>query len=173
MFKARLFLLPLLIVAALGVIWLVMSRTPDAPAQTTPAAVAQVESPAPAVAAPTEAAPVETTAPAPDAAQVTQTPERRARFPGPALRPSPQYADSPAPGDGAAEVEQRGGTVAYITGNRVNYREGPSTSNSVIGALTRGTAVERLETMPNGWVQIIDPQGRRGYISGQFLSDQP
>lgn len=121
----------------------------------------------------------ETAAPAPvseepeaDLVQAaTQTPEQVQRFPGPALRPSPEHAgrtaDAPAPPPQGAQ-----GPILYVTGNRVNFRAGPSTGDRVIGALNGGAAVEALGPTGGAWVNIRDTEGRTGYMSGQFLSTE-
>lgn len=95
----------------------------------------------------------------------TQTPERVQRFPGPPLNPSPEHADA-----GAADPLPAGGPVLYITGSRVNVRAGPSTGDRVVTALDRGTAVRPLGPADGEWVNIGIPNGRAGYVSGQFLS---
>ncbi|WP_216033850.1 SH3 domain-containing protein [Paracoccus marinaquae] len=101
----------------------------------------------------------------------TQTPEQVQRFPGPPLRPSPEHAgrtpDAPAPPPPGAQ-----GPILYVTGNRVNFRAGPSTGDRVIGALDGGAAVEALGPTDTPWVNIRDIDGRIGYISGQFLSSE-
>ncbi|WP_185968459.1 SH3 domain-containing protein [Paracoccus sp. M683] len=111
--------------------------------------------------------------PAVSADQVQQTPEQVQRFPGPALRPSPEYAGQAE----AAQTEQlaaSGAQILYVTGNRVNFRAGPSTNDRVIGALQSGSPVEVLGETTGGWVQLRDTQGRQGYMSGDFLSpDRP
>lgn len=98
-----------------------------------------------------------------------QAPRAEQRFPGPALRPSPEHQS----GAEAAETElapEPGATVLYVTGNRVNFRAGPSTNNSVVGALLGGSPVEALGPETAGWINIRDAQGRVGYMSAQFLS---
>lgn len=98
----------------------------------------------------------------------TQTPEQTQRFPGPPLKPSPEYGDR-TPNSPAGPVSD-GGPVLYVTGSRVNFRAGPSTGEPVIGALSSGAAVEALGPTDSPWVNIRDAQGRVGYMSGQFLS---
>jgi uncharacterized protein YgiM (DUF1202 family) len=98
-----------------------------------------------------------------------QTPQRVQQFPGPALRPSPEYAGQEqqavaAPPPGAQ------GPILYVTGNSVNFRAGPSTGDRVIGALGQGAAVEALGPTDGAWVNIRDTSGRIGYMSGQFLT---
>lgn len=95
----------------------------------------------------------------------TQTPERVQRFPGPALRPSPEHAEA-----GAGQAPPPGGPVLYVSGSRVNVRAGPSTGDRVVTALDRGTAVQPLGPADGDWVNIRIANGRTGYVSGQFLS---
>lgn len=97
-----------------------------------------------------------------------QTPERVQKFPGPELRPSPEYAGETP--DQAAPPADTEGPILYITGSRVNFRSGPSTGDRVIGALNGGAAVEALGPNDGDWVHIRDMDGRIGYMSGQFLS---
>ncbi|WP_295047665.1 SH3 domain-containing protein [uncultured Paracoccus sp.] len=97
----------------------------------------------------------------------SQTPERVQRFPGPMLRPSPEYAgQTPAPAPLAAD-----GPVLYVTGDRVNMRSGPSTGDRVVAALVRGAAVQPVGQQEGEWVNIRDGNGRTGYIAGRFLSE--
>ena len=105
-----------------------------------------------------------------DAPAVEQTPPRENRFPGPALRPSPEYAgQTPA----AAPSEDLAGAptdTLYITGNSVNFRAGPTTSDAVVGKLSRGQMVTAIGERSGDWVEIRDGDGRSGFISAQFLS---
>lgn len=97
-----------------------------------------------------------------------QTPEQIQDFPGPDLQPSPEHADDmPDPASALADAE---GPVLYVTGSRVNFRAGPSTSDRVVGALDGGSPVEALGPPEGGWVQIRDMDGRTGFMSGRFLS---
>ena len=94
----------------------------------------------------------------------SQTPAQVQRFPGPALRPSPEHA-----GEAAAPLVPDG-PVLYVTGDRVNMRAGPSTGDRVVTALRRGTAVQPLGPQDAEWVNIRDAGGRAGYVAGRFLS---
>ena len=102
----------------------------------------------------------------------TQTAPQVQEFPGPALQPSPEYAGDDTPAPTAEIVPAAGGSILYVTGNRVNFRAGPSTGDAVVGALARGSAVESIGPTNGGWVNIRDAQGRIGFMSLQFLSDQ-
>ena len=98
-----------------------------------------------------------------------QTPERVQDFPGPDLQPSPEYeGQTPDVPQTIAETE---GPVLYVTGTSVNFRSGPSTNDRVIGALESGAPVEALGPPDAEWVRIRDMDGRIGYMSGQFLSE--
>ncbi|AUH32454.1 SH3 domain-containing protein [Paracoccus tegillarcae] len=147
------------------------AATETAAAGDTDEATAADASPETVAAATTVAS--EVSAPAVPSEAVQQTPEQVQSFPGPALRPSPEYA-------GQAEVakieamEQSGAQIMYVTGNSVNFRAGPSTNDRVIGALLLGSPVEALGQADGGWMQLRDAQGREGYMSAQFLSpDRP
>ncbi|WP_207102489.1 SH3 domain-containing protein [Paracoccus shandongensis] len=94
----------------------------------------------------------------------TQTPPQVQRFPGPALRPSPEHAGE-AP---AAPLPE--GPVLYVTGERVNMRAGPSTGDRVVTSLGRGAAVQPLGPTDAEWVNIRDAAGRTGYVANRFLS---
>ncbi|WP_299846138.1 SH3 domain-containing protein [uncultured Paracoccus sp.] len=123
-----------------------------------------------------EAAPVETVveaaAPAVPAEEVAQTPEQVQTFPGPPLRPSPEHAGEAETELAEAEALAAGGAeIMYVTGDRVNFRAGPSTNDRVIGAILRGSPVEILG-QTEGWVQLRDAGGREGYMSLQFLSPE-
>ncbi|SDE35073.1 SH3 domain-containing protein [Paracoccus isoporae] len=100
------------------------------------------------------------------AAAVEQTPEQQPKFAGPDLRPSPEFAGqepqetlSDAPTD-----------TLYVTGNTVNFRAGPSTSDQVVGRLSRGQMVTAIGTRDGDWIELRDGQGRTGFMSAQFLS---
>lgn len=99
-----------------------------------------------------------------------QTPEKVQRFPGPKLRPSPEYTGQTpqAPAVAATGDNQ----VLYVTAERVNFRAGPSTNDRVIGSLDGGASVEALGPTDAEWINIRDANGRVGYLSGQFLSTQ-
>ncbi len=102
------------------------------------------------------------------AAAVEQTPEKKRDFPGPALRPSPEFADQSPTEDLADAPDDR----LYVTGSSVNFRAGPTTSDAVIGRLSRGDGVTAIGPRSGDWIEIRDDQGRTGFISAQFLSAQ-
>lgn len=56
-----------------------------------------------------------------------------------------------------------------VTGNRVNLRSGPGTSNAVVGQLILGAEAEVLADK-DGWYQVRTPDGgTSGWIFGKFL----
>lgn len=115
-------------------------------------------SPVPEPAAPAEITPAVVEA-------ESQTPQQVQRFPGPVLRPSPEYA-----GETPVATPLPDGLVLYVTGDRVNMRAGPSTGDRVVSSLVRGTAVQPLGPADAEWVNIRDADGRVGYVAGRFLS---
>lgn len=101
----------------------------------------------------------------------TQTAPKIDKFPGPPLRPSPEHQGRETTQDQADDLRANAqGPILYVTGNRVNFRSGPTTSDGVVGALTEGAPVEALGPTDGDWVHIRDADGREGYMSGQFLS---
>lgn len=113
---------------------------------------------------------------APDsgAAAVSAPKPPKQTMPGPALRPSPQYPDSPpvntvsiAADSTAPSDDQR-----RITGDRINMRAGPDTSHAVINSLSEGDLVIALGAESQGWIQIRTADGKIGYVAGRFLSAQ-
>lgn len=101
------------------------------------------------------------------AAAVEQTPEQQPKFAGPELRPSPEHAGQ----DSAQESLSDAPTdTLYVTANSVNFRAGPSTTDDVVGRLSRGQMVTAIGARDGDWVELRDGQGRTGFMSAQFLS---
>jgi hypothetical protein len=62
------------------------------------------------------------------------------------------------------------GTRLRVTGDRVNFRAGPSTGDAILAALTLGTEVELIELVDDGWAHLRVPEtGLTGYMSEDFL----
>lgn len=60
----------------------------------------------------------------------------------------------------------------YVTGNTVNLRSGPGTSNPAVTQLNFGREAEVLDSS-NGWYQIRTVDGSTtGWIHGNFLADR-
>lgn len=63
-----------------------------------------------------------------------------------------------------------GGSLLRVTGDRVNFRAGPSTGDAILAALTLGTEVELIERVGDGWAHLRVPEtGLSGYMSEDFL----
>ncbi|MCG6902082.1 MAG: SH3 domain-containing protein [Rhodobacter sp.] len=77
--------------------------------------------------------------------------------------------------DAAAEAAQpveapQAARILIVTGNRVNMREGPSTSRSVVGRLREGDKAELMAEAPDGWVQVrAVASGQTGFMAARFL----
>ena len=72
-------------------------------------------------------------------------------------------AEPPAPAD-------PGATVLQVTGDRVNFRAGPSTEDEILTALNQGERVELIERVADGWAHLrVVATGLEGYMSGDFL----
>lgn len=104
-----------------------------------------------------------------------QTPEQAPRFPGPALEASPEFADrAPAdPTDATDAPAPASGAQLWVTATRLNMRSAPDSGASVVTGLDSGTALEALGPTDAAWVHVRAPGGQTGYVSGQFVSDQP
>jgi endonuclease YncB( thermonuclease family) len=61
-------------------------------------------------------------------------------------------------------------TYLFVTGKRVNQRNGPSTSYHVMGQLTRGTKVRKVGDQGR-WSHIVSPLGT-GWMSSSFLTQK-
>lgn len=73
---------------------------------------------------------------------------------------------TPAP---APEPER---IIWYVTGSRVNVREGPSTNYTVLGKVLYGDAAEIISDPNADWVKIrIEGDGVEGYIAKRFMTD--
>lgn len=71
----------------------------------------------------------------------------------------------------AAQLESEVAAQAVVTANRVNLRDGPSTTNQVLDQVVLGQKVEILDRGDNGWAQIrVVDTGREAYIFDRFLN---
>lgn len=60
----------------------------------------------------------------------------------------------------------------FVTGTRVNVREGPSTQYRVVGTVSHGDVVELVTFEGQSWARIRLPDGKEtGYMSRRFLAD--
>jgi uncharacterized protein YgiM (DUF1202 family) len=72
--------------------------------------------------------------------------------------------------EAAPDLPESEGTRLRVTGDRVNFRAGPSTEDAILAALTLGTEVELIERVGDGWAHLRVPQtGLSGYMSEDFL----
>lgn len=81
------------------------------------------------------------------------------------------FAD-PAPEAVPVAAEQSAeGEIWYVAGNSLNVRSGPSTSNDVVGKLTRGEATLVVWREGDDWARIrIEGDGIEGYVAMRFLT---
>lgn len=69
--------------------------------------------------------------------------------------------------DPASAIELR-----EVSGNRVNVRSGPSTSDAVLGQVVRAEIVQLLSEPKDGWVKIsVQGDGVEGYMAARFLTE--
>lgn len=59
-------------------------------------------------------------------------------------------------------------TYLFVTGNRVNQRQGPSTEFAPMGQLSKGARV-RLVRSSDGWTEVVSSLGA-GWMSSRYLS---
>lgn len=59
-------------------------------------------------------------------------------------------------------------STLYVTGTRVNQRDGPSTSSRILGSLPKGASVQKIQSQ-GGWTQIRSSLGT-GWMSSRYLS---
>jgi len=78
--------------------------------------------------------------------------------------------ESVAPTETAADAASDDTGRLRVTGDRVNFRAGPSTEDAILAALTLGTEVELIERVADGWAHLRVPAtGLTGYMSEDFL----
>lgn len=66
--------------------------------------------------------------------------------------------------------EELGALRLAVTGDRVNFRAGPSTDDAILTALNRGDVVELIEAVGDGWAHLrVVETGQTGYMSIDFL----
>lgn len=74
-------------------------------------------------------------------------------------------AEEPPP-----ELPAETGTLLRVTGDRVNFRAGPSTDDAILAALSIGTEVVLLERVGDGWAHLrVLETDLSGYMSEDFL----
>lgn len=82
----------------------------------------------------------------------------------------PQTTETAETSEASPEIPDASGTRLRVTGDRVNFRAGPSTDDAILAALTLGTEVELIERVGDGWAHLRVPDaGLSGYMSEDFL----
>lgn len=82
----------------------------------------------------------------------------------------PSIASAPSAAVVPQIEENANAGLMQVTGTRVNMRAGPSTDNSVVDSLVRGTIVEVLGEEVNGWVELRDvATGVTGFMAARFI----
>ncbi|MDM7458810.1 MAG: SH3 domain-containing protein [Paracoccus sp. (in: a-proteobacteria)] len=105
--------------------------------------------------------------------QPEQTPEVQPDFPGPPLEASPEFADAEPARDTPDDTAVADGSALWVTASRLNMRAAPNGSANVVAGLDAGTRLEALAPARDGWVNVRAPDGQSGFVSAQFVSDQP
>lgn len=80
---------------------------------------------------------------------------------------NPQTSDSPFAVDGSPQASQQ--TTFEISGDWVNVRSGPGTSNRVLKTLPRGTSGVMIGEK-DGWYQIDFGNGLTGWVKGTLVN---
>lgn len=64
--------------------------------------------------------------------------------------------------------------LVYVNATSVNVRQGPSTTDSIIGRLERGESALVVWTDDSGWSRIrIEGDGIEGYVASRYLTGVP
>jgi beta-N-acetylglucosaminidase len=86
----------------------------------------------------------------------------------------PVYTNQPSsgtvPGSDGGNLEKAfpDNIIGYPT-TGLNFRSGPSTSNSIIGSLNTSTKLEILGQNSNGWLKV-KANGKTGWVSGSYVT---
>ncbi len=84
---------------------------------------------------------------------------------------APETAPEPVVAEVTPEPEPER-IIWFVTGSRVNVREGPSTDYIVLGKVLYGDAAEIISDPNDEWVKIrIEGDGVEGYIAKRFMTD--
>ncbi|MEJ6395637.1 SH3 domain-containing protein [Gymnodinialimonas sp. 2305UL16-5] len=90
-------------------------------------------------------------------------------------QPRPDTPAAEISADAAPDVEPSDDTSAVsalwqVTGDRVNFRAGPSTDDAILTALVRGDQVEYLADAPDDWARLrVVATGVEGFMALEFL----
>jgi uncharacterized protein YgiM (DUF1202 family) len=81
-----------------------------------------------------------------------------------------ETAAEPEAEEPPAELPAETGTLLRVTGDRVNFRAGPSTDDAILAALSTGTEVVLIERVGDGWAHLrVLETDLSGYMSEDFL----
>jgi N-acetylmuramoyl-L-alanine amidase len=81
----------------------------------------------------------------------------------------PPVVTPPAPAETAPAAPGSGSKVAVVNGSVVNVRNGPGTSNEVVGTVTQGNSLPVLG-QSGDWVQVSLPSGGNGWVAGWLVA---
>ena len=71
----------------------------------------------------------------------------------------------------ATAAAAQGNDIRYVTGSRVNMRQGPGTDFSVLASLTGGDEVTVLRDDASGWLKVrVSDTGRVGWMADFLLT---
>ena len=116
---------------------------------------------------------------APEVIQIEEPEVTRAALISPVEVATPvvEAATQPAPAPEpvvvvAAPAPEPERIIWYVTGSRVNVREGPSTDYGIMGKVIYGEAAEIISDPNSDWVKIrIEGDGVEGFIMKRFMTD--
>ncbi|ATI40827.1 hypothetical protein CBW24_01610 [Pacificitalea manganoxidans] len=80
----------------------------------------------------------------------------------------PPAGGQSAPQPSVTQAQPERSATLYVSGSRVNQRQGPGTGNAILGSLQRGAAVKVLGTQ-GGWTQVTSPLGT-GWMASDYLA---
>lgn len=82
-----------------------------------------------------------------------------------------QSITTDAGSEAAPVIEEDPADIRYVSGNRVNMRNGPGTNYQVLVQLQRGSETEVLQSPGDGWVKIrVAGSGRIGWMAERLLT---
>ena len=97
---------------------------------------------------------------------------REDRTANPTFRRGAETTELVAAVEEAVEAATSEAEFWYVSGSKVNLRQGPGTGNAVVAQVTLGTEALVLDAR-DGWMQIETTDGATsGWIFGKFLKDQ-
>lgn len=88
-----------------------------------------------------------------------------ASAPATLIEPDKERALTASPAPGAT------GPIVYVTGSRVNFRQGPSMNHKVLGQLVEGDKARVVTSNDAGWSRLVRLDGSEaGWMATRFLS---